>query len=436
MILINGACNLEFTMLLTRFLKMKKLNLSITLLFFLFALGVIAQNNTQSPYSKLGLGDFQSMGFGRSAAMGGVGYALYSGNELNHLNPASLSNLDSLLSVLEIGMHADNTHLENATTTDSRWTANVTHVSFGMAVNKRWGMSYGIAPYTSVGYNITTDQEVSGIPQKYSVLLKGKGGLNNLYWSNGFKITPNISLGVNISYLFGPKTEEQYYDLTDITAYTISRKISDKYRGWKFDLGYQQTASLSSNSKLTIGIIANLPGILKRKTTDIVIQGYSSFSDDTLKNEENVKSNLNFPMNVGGGISYQYKQHLTLAADYTFIRFSDFKIDDSFSELIDNHVFALGLEYFPHNSGMRKRNIKYRTGANYQTGYYLVDGNELKSMKITAGIGFPVKATLFNIYGSYGGRGFLKDNLIKENTLSFGINMSFMDLWFRKRQIE
>lgn len=407
----------------------------VMLLTISMSFGVKAQTNTQSPYSKLGLGDFQSLGFGRSAAMGGVGYSLYSGSELNNLNPASLANLDSLLSIFEIGLHANRTHSENTSAADNRLTANLTNVSYGMAVSKGWGMGFGLTPFTSVGYSISVNKQISGKPEYYSITLEGNGGLSNFYWSNGFKLTPNITIGLNTSFIFGPKNEVQYLNLEGQSDYTLTRTLSEKYHGWKFDLGYQQTIPLNKNNKLVIGWVVNAPGKLKRKTSELVIQNHPLLSsDDTLRNDEDVKSNLNFSINYGGGISYMFKENLNLATEYTFNRYSKLEFSDNFSNLIDNHIFAMGLEYLPLKSRIIKTPIKYRMGANYQTGYYSIEGNKLKSLNLTAGIGFPIRSVNFSIYTSYETRGFLTNNYIKENIFSFGINLSFKDLWFHKRQ--
>lgn len=414
---------------------MNKYILSIGFLIILTTQNIWSQNNTNSPYSKLGLGDFYSLGYGRSSAMGGVGYALSSGNELNLVNPASLSNLDSLISLFEIGLHGDYTQLKNSSVSDGRWNGNVSHISYGMAVNGKWGMAFGVAPYTNVGYDISVNQSINGIPDEYAVSLEGSGGLSTVYWSNGYRISKNASLGITASFLFGPKNEDQYYDLENISSFSLIRQVSDKYSGFKFDIGYQQTIPLGKDHSLGIGLVANIPGKLNRKTSEIVIQNSISGSiTDTLLNEEDVKSSLYFPMNLGAGISYNYKNQFMVAMDYTLNRWSEVGLSDNYAELIDNHVFALGLEYTPKKKGVDKSEIHYRMGCNYQTGYYLIDNNALKSMDITAGVGFPIRNTLFNIYTAYGWRGVLNNQLIKENSLRVGINMSFKDLWFHKKQ--
>ena len=63
---------------------------------------VLAQQNTISPYSSFGIGEFQSQGFALNNDLGGLGIALRSNNQLNLLNPASSSALN--LTSFEAGL--------------------------------------------------------------------------------------------------------------------------------------------------------------------------------------------------------------------------------------------------------------------------------------------------------------------------------------------
>ena len=74
---------------------MKKVFFS-SLLFVYICLGASAQSGTNSPYSQYGLGVLsdQSQGFNRG--MSGLGYGLRTSNQVNVMNPASYSSIDSL----------------------------------------------------------------------------------------------------------------------------------------------------------------------------------------------------------------------------------------------------------------------------------------------------------------------------------------------------
>ena len=80
---------------------MLKINKVVIISFLIFTqLPLWAQNNTNSPYTRFGYGELADRSFGAGRAMGGVGYGLRSSKQINPLNPASYSCMDSLHSFL------------------------------------------------------------------------------------------------------------------------------------------------------------------------------------------------------------------------------------------------------------------------------------------------------------------------------------------------
>jgi hypothetical protein len=65
-----------------------------------------------------------------------------------------------------------------------------------------WGASFGLIPYSNVGYNISaTGTTANGDFINY--LYSGSGGINQFYFGNAFNIFKGVSIGANISDLFG-----------------------------------------------------------------------------------------------------------------------------------------------------------------------------------------------------------------------------------------
>ena len=67
----------------------------ISLLLFSFSL--VAQNESNSPYSRFGLGDIQNFSTANQSAMGGTGIAIYDPLLINLNNPASYSSVFTTL---------------------------------------------------------------------------------------------------------------------------------------------------------------------------------------------------------------------------------------------------------------------------------------------------------------------------------------------------
>ncbi|OFX71225.1 MAG: hypothetical protein A2W97_17470 [Bacteroidetes bacterium GWE2_40_63] len=412
----------------------KKIFPFLTVLFLSVSLTTNAQNNTISPYSKLGLGEIDGSGFGRNAAMGGTGLALRSNLGLNSINPASLTSLDSLAVIMETGIHGDYTQLETASQSGAKANANFSYLAMGFAASSRWFLSIGINPYSSVGYHIQTTSPVSGSTNTYLNDIEGSGGLSCAYISNAFKLSKNISVGIKTSVLFGPKKEVQYYSLTGNDNFYIYKEEYFKFSGIRFDFGYQQIFPLANKSNIVFGFNANAPGYLKNKYSIKESKVFTgSGSTTTLQDEEDVLKRVYFPANFGTGLAFNFRETFLVTADYTFDQSSQFSLEDTYSDFVDNHIFAFGTELQPKVKGFAKSFI-YRGGLNYQTGYLQIDNQTLNSIGVTAGFGFQIRAIRFNLYAEHSWMGTTKNQLIKERFTRVGLNLSLMDFWFQKRK--
>ena len=74
---------------------MKRALLSVAL-FVWATISIMAQSGTNSPYSQFGLGLLADQSSGFSRGMNGLGIGFREHNQVNYLNPASYSAIDSL----------------------------------------------------------------------------------------------------------------------------------------------------------------------------------------------------------------------------------------------------------------------------------------------------------------------------------------------------
>ena len=70
----------------------------------ILATAAFAQSGTNSPYSQYGLGVLTDQGNSYNRGMNGVGLGLRESNQINYINPASYSSIDSLTFVFDVGM--------------------------------------------------------------------------------------------------------------------------------------------------------------------------------------------------------------------------------------------------------------------------------------------------------------------------------------------
>ena len=68
-------------------------------------------------------------------------------------------------------------------------------MAMGFRIMPNWSASIGIAPYSTVGYKIATDNYVDGtVDENFKLEMTGSGGLNQFYWDNSYLLFKRLSL--------------------------------------------------------------------------------------------------------------------------------------------------------------------------------------------------------------------------------------------------
>ena len=170
--------------------------LILTFLAAAAASGLSAQNVT-SPYSKFGYGLLGDNATSAQRQMGGVGYAMRSGRQVNVMNPAAYAAMDSLTFLFDMGVDLSLYWREDANGKDRDWGGGLDYLTIQFPVSKIIGVSAGLLPYSSVGYAFGSEIDNGAASHQ------GSGGLNQFYLGAGIMPVKNLSVGFNVSYLFG-----------------------------------------------------------------------------------------------------------------------------------------------------------------------------------------------------------------------------------------
>ena len=163
---------------------------------FLLAFAITASawsQGTTSPYSFFGIGNLNFRGTVENRLMGGV--STYSDSiHLNLLNPAGLAKL-KLVNYSIAGSHKFNT-LSTATASERATTTTLDYMAIGFPMGKFAG-AFGLLPLTTSGYKL---ENIDGTS---TTQYTGSGGMNKVFFSLGYALTPNLSLGAEGNYNFG-----------------------------------------------------------------------------------------------------------------------------------------------------------------------------------------------------------------------------------------
>jgi hypothetical protein len=428
---------------------MRKLILATLLLGTVIS--VNAQSGTNSPYSQYGLGVLSDQTSGFNRGMNGVGLGFHEHNQINYLNPASYSAIDSLSFILDAGISGQITNFEENGVKKNANNANFEYVVAGFRAAKHLGVSFGVLPFTNVGYNYTSTEKVGSQfnDATYTNTYNGEGGLHQVYLGVGWAPVKGLAVGANVAYIWGDYNKYVSNAYSNSNYNTLIRTYSTQVNSYKLDFGIQYTAKLSKKDWATIGATYS-PGHNLGATADMNIisnNSQTSASDTTFFS---IDKAFELPHMYGVGLMWNHNDQWKIGFDYTLQKWGSLEYPRRYVNVNDkNHVldvdgayadrskFNLGMQYCygEYNRHFFKR-LRYRAGVSYATSYYKVNGIDgPKEISVSAGFGIPIMnnynhRSFLNISGQWV-KSSAKD-LIKENTFRLNIGFTFNEEWFRK----
>ena len=410
--------------------------------------GAWAQGGTNSPYSQFGIGALSDQSQSMSRGMNGVGYGLRQGNNVNTLNPASYSGVDSLTMLFDMGVSGQFTHYEEGKLRRNASLASFEYVVGSFRAWKNVGVSFGLLPYSSVGYEYATssrDQNLGQLTESFT----GSGGLHEVFLGFGWRLLKPLSIGVNAGYLWGSIDRSVLPD-ADATANSLRKNYSTSVSNYKLDIGAQWVQPIGRFDRLTLGAVVGLGHNLKNDA-EMTIVSTNQLSNSSDTTALKLTDAFELPMSFGVGAAYQHAGKLTLAADFTLDKWGDVKFPTFTGNeyklqsglLKDRMKINVGLDWLPNPSQMGGRfleHVHYRLGAGYATPYYYINGKEgPKELSVSAGFGIPIvnmhnNRSVLNISGQWV-RSSATD-FLTENYFRINIGVTFNERWFMKWKVD
>ena len=405
-------------------------------------IAVMAQSTTTSPYSKLGFGILNDNVTGIQRSMGGVGYAMQNGRQINVMNPASYSKVDSLTFLWDMGIDVTNCWSKEGNNSGYNLGGGLDYITMEFRLAKRMGAAVGVVSFSGVGYSFGGDID-NGLD-----LRSGLGGLSELFAGVGYEPFKGLSIGANFSYLFGNTTNTTTVTSLSNTQFTRTIEVKD----WNMRVGLQYGFNISPKSRVVLGATyspkkamhGTALGTKADVDQDIIYtsNGKTVIVYDTIANIP-LKGNYELPTTIGAGVSYTYDNRLNLELDYTYQQWSKakytpinyFEVPDT--KWNDRWKVAAGISYTPNPRGNYANRMTYRLGAFYNNDYMTVNGNDVRDYGMAIGFSFPAlgSKTLVNLGLEWKHRYTAPTNLIKEDYLNVTLSVNFNEMWFWKNKI-
>lgn len=403
-----------------------------------FSSAAFADVNT--PYSMYGYGVMGERATSMQRQMGGVGYAMQSGRQINAMNPASYACIDSLTFLWDMGADISFLWNKDQHASDHSIGGGLNYITMQFPLSKHVGMSVGMIPLTQVGYSFGSDIKFGTRENQ------GTGGINEAYAGISGK-WGGFSVGANISYDFGT-IQNDVYASPATSGQSLFEHIME-IRDWNVLLGVQYRQPIGRFNNITAGAIYS-PKKTFHGNTWLTLQDLANTNvlPDTVA-KETMKGKYYSPQTFGFGLSYTHERvhRIVVEADFTWQQWSKAKYSDMIDasgqivfqgcRFSDRRKFAVGAEYTHNIRGSYLERMPFRLGGFYTQDYLKIQGNQMKEYGISLGTAFaaPQAKTLINFGVEWRHRKASPVNLLTENYLSVMVGVNFNELWFFKRKI-
>ncbi len=437
--------------------------------------GQIIQVNplSNSPYSRIGLGDVVNQTLAAQAGMGNLAAANQNPLGLNLINPASLAFQQA--TSFEVGVFGEYNFLEDSRNSVGQWAGNLSYLALGFPlynpINRAidrierpfsWGMSFSLQPYTNVGYNIEAISE-DDIGGQVRSSFKGAGGTYRLMWGNGVRYK-NLAIGAQIGYLFGKISNDRSIVLDSVANSYDSRFLNEfSVSGFMWNVGFMyildfkspdQNGLIQPNGKrIIIGAFGRSQNTFNTNSSSLFFrESRSLLRFDTVFFQEDQEGRGRLPLELSGGITFEDVNKLKVGAEIAFAQWDNYFNDATLEgvedlpsgvttrSLSNSWKVSTGLEFTPdfNSFGNYLKKMSYRLGGFYGKDPRSLNGVQLDTYGLSFGLGFPLimpRETISYINlaveaGRIGANASLQQSYIRM-TLGFSLNDN---TWFFKRK--
>lgn len=398
------------------------------------------QNGINSPYTRFGLGQLSDQSVGVNKGMGGIGYGLSQHNTINMMNPASYYTVDTLSFLLDFGFSLQNGNFEENRVKINAHNSSIDYIAMQFRLIKDLGITVAFMPFSNVGYLFSTTQTIyddqEGDITAYNSH-SGTGGLREIKTGLGWKLNQYLSLGSNLSFLFGEFSHQVSSTFSESSIYSRKKTYGADIYTYKLEFGTQSSFNIGQDL-LTVGLIYS-PGHAIDNKEYIYDITYSS--TETILGDTTLISNaFRLGNRFGAGLTYTHKS-FTTGVDISFEMWSRalfFKENGK-----DCIKISIGGMYQPEADSKNpfRRSI-YKAGFYYREPYAYVNGQKGPTEYcLSAGLTLPISnrynnLSKVNLSGQFIHIHPSSKNMITENYVRLNLGLSLCERWFIKWQVE
>ncbi len=396
-----------------------------------------AYSQTNSSYSRIGIGDLLYSYSAPELGIGQLGTSISSSEYIRITNPATWYKLN--MTRFQADLAYSGLYLSSNTANSSLGKAQFGGFTLAFPVSKEHGVAVamGLVPYSALNYKVSqSDINTSSSIDQYNLLYQGQGGLSRAFVGASYKIPLNFIFGASFNYYFGNITHistAQFLSSNDIMSqYTTTYQASGL--GGDFGLISPNLSDIFKSKSITDFRAAIAVNYIAPLNTDTLYTTYSSLGTDTL-GLGTVK--MKIPFRLTAGLSVMFTNKYLLSFDVASQAWSNYTLNNvSSGDLRNSFLVSAGFEYRPQPElgASSWEQIIWRAGLNYQKTQYYVNGIGINQYSISGGFSYPISyENTFDFAVEYGIRGKTELNLFQEKFIKINVDLSLGELWFLRQ---
>lgn len=433
----------------------------ITLFLCLSSVLAFAQNDNGqvsegSVYSQFGVGMPVDYGSSSADGLGLWGVSYMETLEPNMANPALWGS--TVLGKASGGLEMKNFYAadNNSNANHSLLTVNKFHLQLPVYKGEL-GVSASFTPYTETSFEIMqrgqhiTQGEATTDTLNFETVNVGDGGINQLEFGVGWRINNNISVGYAASLVYASIDDKYLTTFDDGSFSTVNTTYQTSGSGFGNRLGVLLTIpSLArENDHLNLGVTVRLPVEFEAEK----VQESQFVSGDPEDPDSDIearlgKGDIQLPLGLTAGLTYAPSERVAITTEGRYEQWSNYvnELEQTPANIqfSDRVKIGAGLRFFPYRSGSDNflSQFKYRLGASYDTGHLEINGENIDTIKLSAGLGILSPTRVNNFRSSidlsfyYGIRGTKSMNLVKENIWGVKLSLNLAELFFFRPKLQ
>jgi hypothetical protein len=425
----------------------KKLLPAILMIISLSAFGQAAR----SPFSTLGVGEIFGGALIQNQGLGGTGVAQSQFWSVNNQNPALLIN--NYFTTFQAGALVESRTFANDTASQKSVDGNLTYLitAFPVMRSKKdpnlmfWTTSVSLLPFSKVNYRLLYVDSIQGAPDNGMLTVEsGSGGLSQVAWANGFRVTHELSLGLKASYVFG-STISDYANQLIVSNQSVPFVVAIREQTYMKDfmftggLAFAKDSLFNDNIRVNFGLTYAFATKLNTNKTTVVQRRLTSQTPITSDTLVSGKGTVNIPSALTVGFALNKGVDWAIATEFSMQDWSKFESINAEDEGLEKswHV-SLGGEITPDQTAFKNyfKRVTYRLGGSFEKTPYAVYGKQLNDYGVNFGFSLPAGRSSIDTAVRLGKRGDKSETTVEETYFKIYFGITFVDQWFHRRKID